>query len=313
MYDVVCIGKAAVDDFYRVAKLPQDDEKVFASHVGPILGGLTFNTARALRRLQDHVLFVTPLGSDDNSILVRQGFEDLDLSTKILYDERFASYATLVMVAESGEKAILLFDTDANQDAIAAKFADLEPEDTQVVFTALTIPALAYLEKYGGATPIVTSVEVGTMESYPQAIEWAKKNAHTMVLDRYSFQRMFDEKVTEAHLHDAAQTAGLSMENLIVTLGARGTIAYSASQQAVTFVESFEVDVVDPTGAGDIFNAAFLHSYYLQKLPLAEALRFSNAIAGASCEEFGPDLSPDAIRKAESWLSRTDHDTKEEV
>ncbi len=48
----------------------------------------------------------------------------------------------------------------------------------------------------------------------------------------------------------------------------------------------FIVDCVDTTGAGDVFHGAFCYSV-LQRMPMREALEFSNAMAALNCTALG--------------------------
>ncbi|HEY4644590.1 MAG TPA: PfkB family carbohydrate kinase, partial [Bacteroidota bacterium] len=45
--------------------------------------------------------------------------------------------------------------------------------------------------------------------------------------------------------------------------------------------------VVDPTGSGDVFGAAFSYRYFRDRDTLAAA-RFANEVAGISVEHIGP-------------------------
>jgi sulfofructose kinase len=69
-----------------------------------------------------------------------------------------------------------------------------------------------------------------------------------------------------------------------MTLGAHGALARVEGRYV--YSPGFVVDCVDTTGAGDVFHGAFCYSV-LQKMPLAEALEFSNAMAALNCTGTG--------------------------
>jgi sugar/nucleoside kinase (ribokinase family) len=52
-------------------------------------------------------------------------------------------------------------------------------------------------------------------------------------------------------------------------------------------VPGFQVNAVDPTGAGDCFDAGFI-SGYLDNLPLYEAARLANAMGALAASRSGP-------------------------
>jgi sugar/nucleoside kinase (ribokinase family) len=73
----------------------------------------------------------------------------------------------------------------------------------------------------------------------------------------------------------------------ILELGQGGRGAYAATQAgASVFSPAFSVPVVDTTGAGDCFHAAFMAGF-LQGQPLEECLRFANAAAALSTLQMG--------------------------
>lgn len=69
-----------------------------------------------------------------------------------------------------------------------------------------------------------------------------------------------------------------------MTLGAHGALALAEGKY--WYSPGFAVNCVDTTGAGDVFHGAFCYSV-LQKMPLAEALDFSNAMAALNCTGMG--------------------------
>lgn len=69
-----------------------------------------------------------------------------------------------------------------------------------------------------------------------------------------------------------------------MTLGAHGALA--RAEDRYFYSPGFVVDCVDTTGAGDVFHGAFCYSV-LQRMPLAEALEFSNAMAALNCTGTG--------------------------
>ena len=74
------------------------------------------------------------------------------------------------------------------------------------------------------------------------------------------------------------------MRMAAMTLGAHGALALAEGQYH--YSPGFAVNCVDTTGAGDVFHGAFCYSV-LQKMPLAQALEFSNAMAALNCTGTG--------------------------
>jgi sugar/nucleoside kinase (ribokinase family) len=76
---------------------------------------------------------------------------------------------------------------------------------------------------------------------------------------------------------------------IVVKLGGEGCVASHGGESI--HVPAFPVDVVDTTGAGDSFNAGFLHAWLREKAPhkeeVQDCLRFAAACGGLSTRGLG--------------------------
>jgi ribokinase len=70
----------------------------------------------------------------------------------------------------------------------------------------------------------------------------------------------------------------------VVTCGERGS--WLAAREEFFHTPAFQVDVVDTTGAGDVFHGAFLHGV-LEGWSLRETARFAAAVAALKCRKLG--------------------------
>ena len=71
---------------------------------------------------------------------------------------------------------------------------------------------------------------------------------------------------------------------LCATLGREGAVALVDG--SILQVKGFEINVVDTTGAGDVFHAGFIYGL-LQNWEVREILRFANAVAALKCRDLG--------------------------
>jgi sugar/nucleoside kinase (ribokinase family) len=69
-----------------------------------------------------------------------------------------------------------------------------------------------------------------------------------------------------------------------MTLGSHGALVRVEGR--FVYSPGFVVDCADTTGAGDVFHGAFCYAV-LQKMPICEALEFSNAMAALNCTAVG--------------------------
>jgi sugar/nucleoside kinase (ribokinase family) len=71
---------------------------------------------------------------------------------------------------------------------------------------------------------------------------------------------------------------------VVVKLGGAGCLASNRGDPV--HVPAFPIEVVDTTGAGDSFNAGFLHAW-LRRQPIGDCLRFAAACGGLSTRGMG--------------------------
>jgi ribokinase len=85
----------------------------------------------------------------------------------------------------------------------------------------------------------------------------------------------------------------------VVTLGEHGAVAVAHGTRV--HVPAFDVTVVDTTGAGDAFCAAF--AIAVQDRHLADALRFANAAGALACTRHGAYESMPSLAEVEALLA----------
>ncbi|WP_433454087.1 carbohydrate kinase family protein [Streptomyces sp. CA-142005] len=139
----------------------------------------------------------------------------------------------------------------------------------------------------------------------------------TDLLDQLSLCHAFLPNETEAMAYtrtDSARAALGALSELVpvavVTRGGDGAMAADQTTGEYAEVPALDVDVLDATGAGDVFGASFLAAS-LGGWPLAERLRFAVLAAGLSVRHHGGALAaPGWYGVDRWWRSLTDPDLK---
>jgi len=296
MADVVCVGDTAMDEYYQVPRLPGPDEKVLTTFTGRFPGGTACNTARALRRMGASVLFLTRIGEDESGKVIEEQFEKIGLAARFLRSPRTPT--AQILVAANGEKAILLHGFDQPPTWSADEMNRfLEPAPARVVFTTLSLALREELLMF--QSNLVISLEPSIVEWDRGNFTWSAQHAHTLILDRHTFHFLFQEDPSARNIAAVFDSMPAKPHSLIVTMGAQGCLGIGRMDGRVHAVPSFEVNVVDTTGAGDTFNAAFIHAFFNKTLPFERSLQFANAMAAASCENRGTELTAQVLARGE--------------
>jgi sugar/nucleoside kinase (ribokinase family) len=108
--------------------------------------------------------------------------------------------------------------------------------------------------------------------------------------------------------------AGLSRYagTVVVKWGREGTLARAGEQ--VWKAPSFEVEVMDTTGAGDAFNAGFMYAHIVEGRPMPNALRFANACGAIAVTTIGGPTAPPSAGEVDAFIKeRSDLSLNEEA
>ena len=103
--------------------------------------------------------------------------------------------------------------------------------------------------------------------------------------------------------HAAADLRGAGPRCVVVKLGPDGVFALAAGGEATT-ATAFTVDAVDATGAGDSFDAGFLHAY-LAGRPLGACVELGNACGALSTRALGGTAGQPTIDAALALIRET--------
>lgn len=93
-----------------------------------------------------------------------------------------------------------------------------------------------------------------------------------------------------------------SVPVVVVTCGGQGSIGLDSASGEEEWVPSLPVNAVDPTGAGDVFAAAFILGT-LRGWPLRHRMSFANLCAGLSVQQVGGSLAAPGWGDLADWLT----------
>ena len=114
-----------------------------------------------------------------------------------------------------------------------------------------------------------------------------------------------DEAKTLTGIHDPAE-AGSSLlemgpEIAVIKMGAEGALAVTETE--TVFEPAFRVSEVDPTGAGDIYDAAFVYGM-LRDWSLRRTMEFASAVGAIKVTKMGPMSGPSSPKEVEEFIGK---------
>ncbi|WP_426567944.1 carbohydrate kinase family protein [Streptomyces canus] len=127
------------------------------------------------------------------------------------------------------------------------------------------------------------------------------------LLDQLALCHAFLPNETEAMAYTRTDSAVAALGTLselvpvaVVTRGGDGALAVDQTTGEYADVPALDIDVLDPTGAGDVFCAAFVAAS-LGGWPLEERLRFAVLAAGLSVRHHGGALAAPGWYGVDRW------------
>ncbi|PID38128.1 MAG: hypothetical protein CSA65_03585 [Proteobacteria bacterium] len=285
---VVGIGKAHVDHLAVVDRYPEPESRVDLAGFSLQWGGTIATALSSLSRLGVETRLVTKLGDDDFGRQILRGCEGLGIDTSpvVVENDRISPYN--IILIEHGTHRRTVLSTEGN----------LEPLDPDAVdLSFLDDAKLLVIDGYH-------------MDVQVRAAERAREQGTVVVLDAgqiiegmgelmalsdvlIASERYASEVAPRGELEDSLiEISRLGPETVVVKLGAEGSIGLHGEK--LVRQPPLRVDVVDTTGAGDVFLGGYCFGL-LREAPLERCIQLASAAAGLSVRQLGalgglPDL-----------------------
>ncbi|MDX6041990.1 sugar kinase [Scandinavium lactucae] len=279
MIRIACVGIAVMDRIYSVGDLPTEGGKYVANNYREVGGGPAATAAVAAARLGAQVDFIGRVGDDDIGISLLHELESFGVSTR--YTQRFTqarSSQSAIVVDAQGERIIVNYPSpDLMTDASwldAIDFSQWDVVLADVRWHEGTKKALT-LARQAGVTTILDG------DITPQDIAELVTLSDHAVFSAPGLRRMTGEQSLALALEKSKM---LTNGQVYVTDGSEG--CFWLENQNLMHQPGFTVNVVDTTGAGDVFHGAYAFSLGRGEAG-REGIRFASAVAALKCTRPG--------------------------
>jgi ribokinase/sulfofructose kinase len=292
--ELVSVGSAIVDRYYRLSNLPEPDGGAFVRESREGFGGVAANVACAAARLGRDAGVVSRLGADGDADAVAANLREWGVDTdRLQYGEEASTYS-IVLRDPAGERMIVTGGEAARSLALSA--ADLAyARDARAVFTSGYVPdrAVATLvdaRRAGDLPPLAFDLsgplaELEGRGTAPDTVDAAVGGADLFVADAVALRSYLDHHDAPFGPRETDRVVewlrDRDVRRAALTRGADGAVLLAPG--TVVEVPAYDVDVVDSTGAGDAFVAGLIDAWLLDGRDPAEAGRHAAAVAALSC------------------------------
>jgi len=310
--DVMTIGECLVEIMRDKRDVPHS---VPGTYLGPYPSGAPAIFADACARLGLRSGIIGAVGRDDfGKLLVeRLRGDGVEVSRLKVLDDR-----------TTGVAFVTYFSTGSRQFIFHIKHAaagQIYPEDVDPEY----VRRFKLLHIMGSSL----SINDNCREACYKAVEIAKRSGMTITFDPNLRPELLDVSTIRSICKPVLEAAkavlpsGVEAEALtgvsdpvkagrkllehgpelaVIKLGEKGSIA--VTRDGVVEASAIRVREVDPTGAGDVYDAAFVLGL-LEGWPLNKILSFANAAGAIKVTRFGPMEGPLSRGEVEELLKRS--------
>jgi ribokinase len=245
------VGSMMIDRVARVRAIPRPGETVAAISTATFAGGKGANQAAAAARCGARVRMLGRTGSD--GAFIRNALREAGVDVRAVRTDDPRSGAATVMVAESGENAIVIAPESNRRIAPG----DIErflakAREGEIALFQNECSALEEGIALAGVRGMRVWLNAAPADGRLAALRYEKLAG--LIVNETEAEALTGEGEPRRALE--ALAARMPGGTVVVTLGAQGAIAWSEGRGHAH--RGFVVDAVDTVGCGDAFVGAFL-------------------------------------------------------
>ena len=302
--DVVGVGTSCVDLVFMVEKPPITGGCMIAENFLLTQGGIVGNFLVGCSRLGLKARFIGKLGRDHfgSSVLEELKKEEVDVSA-VVFDEKEPTEIVVVLLEKSGERSFVVNIGATNK----LKFNEVNLSKAlscRVLYSdGVPFEAVSKLFAEAKRRSIFTALDLAAELKVYEKIsaprdEFLKLLEHVDVV--FPSLNFLEDLYPGYNLREACmKLLNYGPKVVAATLGARGSIV--ADSYECSEIPSFAVQVVDTTGAGDAYRAAFIYAF-LKGFELKDCGIIASAAAALNCQRVGARAGMPTLDELKAFL-----------
>lgn len=280
---VVGLGQCALDHLFIVDSFPMPDTKKEVIEWAIQGGGPVATALVSLARLGVTCDYHGITGDDEAGEKIRASLKDEGVNIDgLMRRQGSGSQAAFILVKkESGKRTIFWKRPSAEPFKPEELPAGLLDDAGFLLLDGLMIEASLYAAEKAKEKGVPVMLDAGRVRE--GMIELAHKCDYIVCSEEFAreFAGNPDTFIPEEAI---MKMKTLNAKTVTITLGEEGSITIYKDE--VFRTPAFKVNVVDTTGAGDVFHGGYIYGL-LQKWEIKEVLKFASAFAALKCRALG--------------------------
>ena len=293
--EIIGFGALNVNRLYSVDKIVSHDEESFITSETDTPGGSAANTIVGLARLGCSTSIIGKIAEDDEGDLIEYNLAVNGVYTNnLIYSESGSTGKCIGFVDKNGERCLYI-SPGVNDDI---KIGEINPLN---IMRCKIMHYTSFVgDSFNTQIELLEKLSKETLLSFDPGMLYVEKGFDELkpILERTDILLINESELRLLCNNDYDDlkelTLGLldlGIDTVVVKQGSKGVFAINNSQEC--FVEAYECEVVDTTGAGDSFNSGFLYSF-LKGYDLEKSCQIGNWVASKAIQGFGMEKFPTA-------------------
>lgn len=309
-HDVLVVGSLNADLVVCTPRFPQPGETISGEDLQVIPGGKGANQAVAAARLGSQVSMLGRVGKDNFGDFLIDNLKTNQVNSQLVQRDDASTGTAIIVVDSNGQNSIVL-SAGANgkvstADIESASFLHHDLLLLQLEIPLTTVLAAARKARENNIRVILNPAPAKEIPDELIAL------ADFIIPNETELSLLTNQTVDDLPSVEQAAISILQRgaKNVIVTLGEKGALI--VNKDTSTQVDTYPVDVVDTTAAGDAFIGGFasvlesdslLSNVQEQALALQRAVRYGCACGALAATKFGAQPSLPTKQEVERFMS----------
>lgn len=284
MLKILVIGSINMDYVCTVDELPKKGETLLSNGFVDSGGGKGANQAVAARRLGAEVAMIGAVGKDVSGDKLIDSLRKEGINVDYIKRVDIPTGNAIVTVDKNGDNTIVVYsgaNFQVDEELINSCEAVIEENDFIILQLEIPMNTVLYsaklAKKHGKKVVLNPAPAKELPKEIYEYIDYITPNETELA----RITGIDDVKLASKELINRGA------KNVVVTLGEKGSYYLGDGELEV---ESFKIEAVDTTAAGDSFNGALAVALGEGK-SIEEALKYANAVGALTTTKIGAQVS----------------------
>jgi sugar/nucleoside kinase (ribokinase family) len=257
----VFIGDASFDEYFHADDWPHHGTKIELEPIGTYPGGMIANAAAVYAGYGEEAHFCWVMNDSPNTDLLLADLAESGVDTRLVDRDNTLDDSRCIVVIAGEDHTVLTPQTglsriDLSDEALAwvtgARYVYTAIGDLRMLRHRGRLPGDIIAEAHAGGAQLVLDLDVADIREGDDDL---LSLVDILLVNRVGMERLSQRR---GETQAVADLLSGRLSTLVATLAGDGCRLYT--NEGVQEIPGIQVDVVDVTGAGDTFGAAFLHT-----------------------------------------------------